>query len=346
MSSSSALISVLRGEIPWRRPVWLMRQAGRYLEEYRAVRAQAGSFMDLCLDPVLAAEVTLQPLRRFDFDAAIVFADILLVPHALGAKVTFLENEGPRLTPVDAKSMAGMPEEADGDVLAPVHETIRLVRGKLDPTRAVIGFCGAPWTVASYMIEGGSSPDRAKARRAALERPAWFVDLYERLIRSSIAYLCGQAAAGADVLQIFDSWAGDVPEFALEELVVEPIRRIVEGVRQEAPNVPIIGFARGIGVSHLAFARTCRLNAVSVESSVPANWLKETVAPHVAVQGNLDPLVLQIGGDPLDRAVRRLLSTLPAHCHIMNLGHGILPTTPVAHVTRLVEMVRAMDRDG
>ena len=328
--------------------MWLMRQAGRYLEEYRAIRAQVGSFVDLCLDPVLASEVTLQPLRRFDLDAAIVFADILLIPHALGSKVTFHENEGPRLSPVDATVVASMPDEADNDVLAPVYETIRLVRSKLDPMHAVIGFCGAPWTVASYMIEGGSSSDRANARRVAIEHPEWFSDLVDRLVRSSITYLCGQAAAGAGVLQIFDSWAGDVPEFALEELVFDPVRRIVEGVRRVVPDVPIIGFARGIGVSHLAFAQECRLNAVSVESTVPVGWLRDEVAPHVAIQGNLDPMVLAIGGAPLERSVRRLLSVLPAHGHIMNLGHGILPTTPVAHVSRLVELVRAADqgRDG
>ena len=324
--------------------MWLMRQAGRYLEEYRAIRAQVGTFIDLCLDPVLASEVTLQPLRRFDLDAAIVFADILLMPHALGSKVTFHENEGPRLSPVNEDVVAAMPEMADGDVLAPVYETIRLVRGKLDRKHAVIGFCGAPWTVASYMIEGGSSPDRANARRVAIERPAWFSDLLDRLVRNSITYLCGQAAAGAEVLQIFDSWAGDLPEFVLEELVFDPVRRIVEGVRQEVPEVPIIGFARGIGISHLAFAMECGLNAVSVESGVPVGWLRDTVAPHVAIQGNLDPMVLAVGGAPLERSARRLLSVLPAHSHIMNLGHGILPTTPVAHVSRLVEIVRAADR--
>jgi uroporphyrinogen decarboxylase len=245
---------------------------------------------------------------------------------------------------VDAKAVAAMPDAADDDVLAPVYESIRLVRNKLDRKHAVIGFCGAPWSVASYMIEGGSSPDRAKARRVAVERPEWFSDLVDRLIRNSVTYLCGQAAAGAEVLQIFDSWAGDLPEFALEELVFDPVRRIVDGVRRQIPGVLIIGFARGIGVSHLAFAKECGLNAVSVESNVPVEWLRDEVAPHVAIQGNLDPMVLAVGGAALERSARRLLSVLPAHGHIMNLGHGILPTTPVAHVSRLVEIVRAADQ--
>lgn len=344
MRQSSALTSVLRGEVPWRRPLWLMRQAGRYLEEYRAVRAQAGSFLDLCLDPVLASEVTMQPLRRFDLDAAIVFADILLVPLALGMRLEFRENEGPVLDAIDGESgLRRLHRDIDMDLLAPVLETLRTVRGRLEPHQSLIGFCGAPWTVASYMIEGRSTPDRMTARQAALQREPWFGELMDRIVDGSVAYLCGQVRAGADVLQIFDSWAGDLPEFLHEDMVFMPIRRIIDGVRREAGHVPIIGFARGLGAAQVTFAQRCEVQAVSVESSAPVEWLRDSLMPHVAVQGNLDPLALLAGGQTLEKATRRLLSVLPAHGHIMNLGHGVLPATPVANVEAFVGMVRAAD---
>lgn len=344
MSRSQPLLSVLRGEIPSRRPVWLMRQAGRYLDEYKMVRARVGSFLDLCYDPVLASEVTLQPLRRFDLDAAIVFSDILVVAHALGAKLEFREGEGPVLSAVrgsvDLRELSAV---ADLEQLSPVFETVRRVRANITAEQSLIGFCGGPWTVASYMIEGGSVDDRIVARQAAVVGAEWFSDLFERIIETSVAYLVGQASAGADALQIFDTWAGDLPEFLFEDLVFAPIRRIVEEVRLAVGEIPFIGFARGLGVSYLEFARRCGLNAVSVGSSVDVGWLRDVVSPVVAVQGNLDPAVLLTGGAVLDKSVRRLLSALPPHSHIMNLGHGVHPATPVEHVARMIDIVREAD---
>jgi uroporphyrinogen decarboxylase len=323
-----------------------MRQAGRYLPEYRDVRAQAGSFLALCDTPRLAEEVTLQPVRRFELDAAIVFADILLLPRALGVEVDFRENEGPVLAPV--RSQRDVDRLSGGTGLSrldPVLETLSLVKAQLAPDRALIGFCGGPWTVASYMIEGGGSEERLVARRTAYERAQWFIDLLDRLIAASADYLIRQVEAGADVLQIFESWAGELPESLHEELLFEPIRRLVKEVRRRARAVPIIGFARGIGVAHLNYAKDCGLNAVSVESSVPLQWLRDEVSAYAAVQGNLDPLVLVSGGESLEKSVRRIVAMLPAHSHVMNLGHGVRQETPPQHVADLVTAVRRWDCD-
>jgi uroporphyrinogen decarboxylase len=346
MPDRKPLIDVLTGKIPKRRPVWLMRQAGRYLPEYREARARAGSFLALCDSPRLAGEVTLQPLRRFDLDAAIVFADILLLPRALGAKLEFRDGEGPVLSPVRSRAdVDGLGEATRLAGLDPVLETLSLVKPQLPPDRALIGFCGAPWTVASYMIEGGTSDERLVSRRVACERPAWFEDLLARLVAASAEYLARQTEAGADVLQIFDSWAGDLPESLHEELVFEPARRVVEEVRRRVGPVPIIGFARGIGAAHLGYAKDCGLNAVSVEPSVPLQWLRDEVTPYAAVQGNLDPLVLAAGGEALHKSVRRIVATLPAHSHVMNLGHGVRQETLPEHVSELVASVRRWDGD-
>lgn len=344
MADRKPLIDVLTGKLPSRRPIWLMRQAGRYLPEYREVRAAAGSFLALCDSPRLAGEATLQPLRRFDIDAAIVFADILLVPRALGAQVEFRDGEGPVLVPVRCQADVDDLIEANGlSALDPVLETLRRVKPELAPDRALIGFCGAPWTVASYMVEGGASEERLLSRRVACEQPAWFGDLLARLVAASADYLVRQAEAGADALQIFDSWAGDLPESLHQELVFEPVRMIVEEVRRRAGPVPIIGFARGIGAAHLSYARDCGLNAVSVEPSVPLEWLRDAILPYTAVQGNLDPLVLTAGGEMLDRSVRRIAAMLPAHSHVMNLGHGVRQDTPPEHVSDLVASIRRWD---
>ncbi|MDP9138308.1 MAG: uroporphyrinogen decarboxylase [Pseudomonadota bacterium] len=347
MSDRKALVDVLAGKVPERRPVWLMRQAGRYLPEYREVRATAGSFLALCDSPKLAMEVTLQPLRRFDLDAAIVFADILLIPRALGSRLEFREQEGPVLSPVRSQADVDGLGEADGLAgLDPVLETLRLVRALLPSNQALIGFCGAPWTVASYMIEGGTSEERLLSRRLACERPVWFGELLARLTTASAEYLARQCEAGADVLQIFDSWAGDLPESLHEELVFGPVRRVVQEVRRRVGPVPIIGFARGIGAAHLGFAKNCGLNAVSVEPSVPLQWLRDEVVPHAVVQGNLDPLVLAGGGEALKSAVRRIVATLPPHSHVMNLGHGVRQETPPEHVGELVASVRRWDGEA
>jgi uroporphyrinogen decarboxylase len=324
--------------------MWLMRQAGRYLPEYRKVRRAVGSFLDLCDQPELAGEVTMQPLRRYDLDAAIVFADILLVTRALGNHLDFRDNEGPVLSPVRSQTdMARLSRKIDIDRLGPVFETLSLVSSQLESYQTLIGFCGAPWTVACYMVEGGVEVERVLARRVALESPPWFEDLIEILIEGSIEYLIGQLEAGAEVVQIFDSWAGDLPESHLEQLVYAPVRRIVEGVRKRCGPVPVIGFARGIGAAHLEFAKQCSVNAVSVEQSVPLEWLKRELTPKVAVQGNLDPLILAVGGDLLTRATRRIMSHLPPHSHVFNLGHGVRQETPPEHVAELVAVVREAD---
>src|SRR5215216_5922642 len=338
MPAEKPLIDVLTGRIPSRRPLWLMRQAGRYLPEYRAVRAQAGSFLGLCDDAKLASEVTLQPLRRYDLDAAIVFADILLIARALGGSLDFREGEGPVLTPIrSAADVQNLASAVDLERLKAVLETLPLVKNRLASHQTLIGFCGGPWTVASYMIEGGTSEDRLVARETALRRPDWFKELMRRLVEGSVDYLAAQVEAGAEVLQIFDSWAGDLPEALHEELIFEPVQAIIAGVRKRVKAVPVIGFARGLG------AAQCDLAAISVEQGVPLGWVKSVLMPQISVQGNLDPLILSVGGEVLDRAVGRITALLPAHSHVFNLGHGVRPETPPEHVSRLVEAVRQAD---
>lgn len=344
MSGDKALIRVLTGKVPSRRPVWLMRQAGRYLPEYRNIRAKAGSFLKLCDTSKLACEVTMQPLRRYDLDAAIVFADILLAARALGNDLAFKDNEGPVLSPVRSeRDFCRLKTKMDLGSVGAVFDTISLVRGKLEDHQALIGFCGAPWTVASYMIEGSAVHERVRARKIALQKPQWFTELMNRLVEGSVEYLVGQVEAGADAVQIFDSWAGDLPELLFDEVVFEPVRRIIEGLRKRVGPVPVIGFARGIGAAHLQFAMKCNLNAISVEQSVPLEWLKGEVIAKVVIQGNLDPLALVAGGDLLRRAVGRITSSLPAHRHVFNLGHGVRQETPPGHVAELIVAVRQAD---
>lgn len=347
MPSGKPLIDVLTGQLPSRRPIWLMRQAGRYLPEYHRIRAEAGSFLKLCDTPRLALEVTMQPLRRYDLDAAIVFADILLLARALGCEVDFREGEGPVLSPVRSSSdLAKLKQEVEIGELAAVFETIGLVKRSLGEGQALIGFCGAPWTVASYMIEGGATLERICSKQAAMEHPSWFAELMRRLIDGSVSYLAAQVEAGAEALQIFDSWAGDLPEILHEDLVFGPIQRIIEGLHHRVGRVPVIVFARGLGAAHGALARACRPNAISVEPSVPLEWLRKEVCPMLAVQGNLDPLALVIGGEVLKSAARRIAASLPAHSHIFNLGHGVRPETPPAHVSELISAVRAADGES
>jgi uroporphyrinogen decarboxylase len=347
MPAGKPLIDVLTGRIPSRRPVWLMRQAGRYLPEYREVRAQAGSFLGLCDDARLASEVTLQPLRRYDLDAAIVFADILLVARALGSNLDFRDREGPVLTPIRSEAdVQNLASAVDLERLKAVFETLALVKKMLASHQTLIGFCGGPWTVASYMIEGGSTDDRLVARETAIRRPDWFNELMRRLVEGSVDYLAAQVEAGAEVLQIFDSWAGDLPETLHEELIFGPVQAIISGVRKRGAAVPVIGFARGLGAAHCDFASKCDLAGISVEQGVPLAWVKSVLMPRISVQGNLDPLILAMGGEALDRAVRRITALLPVHSHVFNLGHGVRPETPPEHVRRLVEAVRQADGAG
>jgi uroporphyrinogen decarboxylase len=335
----SPLLDVLAGRAPERRPVWFMRQAGRYLPEYRAVREKAGSFLDLCYNPELAAEVTLQPLRRYDLDAAILFADILVVPHAMGLPLKFEEGEGPILGTVR--------NQGDVDRLKPVHEsyevrqvcrTVRRTEDLLQPGTALIGFCGAPWTVATYMVAGGSS-DRVMAKVAAYRREVWFVALIERLVDESIDYLCAQLDAGADAVQIFDSWAGDLMDSELDEFVLDPIKTIIAGVKLRHPAAPVIVFARGIGSSQLRAAALPGANAIGVETEFDLSLL----APDVVVQGNLDPVSLLAGAEIARREAKRICASIDQSRHIFNLGHGIRLGTDPEVVGAVVEAVRRCD---
>ena len=334
-------VDVLSGHRQNVPPVWMMRQAGRYLPEYREVRAKAGGFLDLCFTPELAAEVTLQPIRRFGFDAAIIFSDILVVPYALGRSVRFEVGEGPRLDPLnDPDKVRGLAPRTDFAKLEPVYEALRLVRRALDPKVALIGFCGAPWTVATYMVAGHGTPDQAPARMMAYRHPQAFAKIIDVLVANSIDYLLGQLAAGADALQIFDTWAGVLPPDQFARWSIEPTRRIIEGVRAKAPGARIIGFPRGAGAQLPAYVEATGVNAVSIDWTAEPSFIRERVQSHVAVQGNLDPLVLITGGEALDRAVDDVLANYGKDRLIFNLGHGIQPETPIAHVEQMLKRVR------
>ena len=323
-------------------PLWMMRQAGRYLPEYRELRAKAGSFLDLCFMPEFAAEVTMQPIRRFNFDAAIIFSDILVIPHALGRSVRFEAGEGPRLDPLDTPDkVATLAEEADFSKLEPVFEALRRVRHELDPKIALIGFCGAPWTVATYMVAGQGTPDQAPARMMAYRHPDAFAKIINTIVENSIVYLLRQLEAGADVLQIFDPWAGVLPPREFQRWSVEPTRRIVEGVRKKVPGAKIIGFPRGAGALLPSYVEATGVDGVSIDWATEPSLIREKVQSRVAVQGNLDPLVLIAGGVALDRAVDDVLANYAGGRLIFNLGHGIQPETPIAHVEQMVKRVRA-----
>jgi len=318
----------------------MMRQAGRYLAEYRAVRAKAGGFLDLCFNPDLAAEVTLQPIRRFGFDAAILFSDILVIPHALGRSVRFVEGEGPRLDPLtSAAAIDGVRGDYDPAVLAPVYETVRRVKAQLPDHVTLIGFCGAPWTVATYMIAGRGTPDQGPAKTAFADNPAAFARLIDKLVDASVDYLCGQLEAGAECLQIFDSWAGSLSPEDFERWCVQPTKRLVASVRERHPAARIIGFPRGAGRSIPRYARETGVDAVSLETEIDRDFARREIQPIVPVQGNLDPQILRAGGDALDRAVDAVMTAFSDQPFVFNLGHGILPDTPVAHVERMLERV-------
>jgi uroporphyrinogen decarboxylase len=301
-------------------PIWMMRQAGRYLPEYREVRAKAGGFLDLCFNPDFAAEVTLQPIRRFNFDAAIIFSDILVIPYALGRSVRFEVGEGPRLDPLDTPDKVGtLAAEADFTKLEPVYEALRRVRRELDPNIALIGFCGAPWTVATYMVAGQGTPDQAPARMMAYRHPEAFARIVDTLVENSITYLLGQLKAGADVLQIFDTWAGVLPPREFQRWSVE----------------------RGAGALLPGYVEETRVDAVSIDWAAEPTLIREKVQSRVAVQGNLDPLALIAGGEALDRAIDDVLANYAQGRLVFNLGHGIQPETPIAHVKQMVKRVRA-----
>jgi uroporphyrinogen decarboxylase len=319
----------------------MMRQAGRYLPEYRAVRERAGSFLKLCFTPELAAEVTLQPVHRFGFDAAILFSDILVIPHALGQKLDFVAGEGPKLDAIEnAADLSKLAAEVDQARLAPVYETVRQVKAALAPEVTLIGFCGAPWTVATYMIAGRGTPDQAPARMFAYRHPDVFEKLIERLVQSSIDYLVRQLEAGADAVQLFDTWSGVLPPEQFDRWCIAPSERIVQGVRSRVADARIIGFPRGAGTGLVRYAERVSVDAVGLDWMVDRTFAREQVQSRRPIQGNLDPLALLAGGSALDRAVDETLSAFGGGPLIFNLGHGILPETPIAHVERMIAGVR------
>lgn len=335
------LLSVLSGEKRWPPPIWMMRQAGRYLPEYRAIREQAGSFMALCFNPALAAEVTLQPIRRFQLDAAILFSDILVVPHALGQRVGFETGEGPRLEPLrDRESLGRLQRRLDHDCLAPVYETIRLVKQQLPRDVALLGFCGAPWTVATYMVAGQGTDDQAPARLFAYRDPVAFAELIDLLIDASVDYLVRQLEAGVDAVQIFDTWASVLPPSEFTRWCIAPVQKVMAGVQAKRPRAQFIVFPRGAGTMLAPFIRTIDPNALGVDWMVDRNFVRNLAPERMAIQGNLDPLALVAGGTALDRQVDEVLEGFEGRPFIFNLGHGILPETPIAHVEQMIRRVR------
>jgi len=338
---TKSLLRVLAGERNSIPPIWLMRQAGRYLPEYRAIREKSESFLKLCFDPKLAAEVTLQPIRRFGFDAAILFSDILVVPHALGQRVTFEAGEGPRLDALDEPTaLTRLRGAIDHRVLAPVYETIGLVKQQLPTDTTLLGFCGAPWTVATYMIAGFGTSEQIPARLFAYRYPDAFEKLIEVLVQASASYLVQQFEAGIDAAQIFDTWAGVLPPDEFETWCIEPCRKIVAAVRRRIPGAKIIGFPRGAATKLERYVAKVSVDAVGLDWMIELDFARDRIQTRRPVQGNLDPLALLTGGKVLDRATDRILETLAPRPFIFNLGHGVLPETPIAHVERLIARVR------
>lgn len=342
--SAKPLLRTLAGETPTPPPVWLMRQAGRYLPEYRRIRAKVRDFLELCFTPELATEVTLQPIRRYGFDAAILFSDILVIPHALGQAVRFAEGEGPKLEAVrdirDLKQLSIDHVRSDASPLAAVYEAVTAIRDALPEATALIGFAGAPWTVACYMVEGGTSREFHVVKQWAMGNPGGFAELINLITDATIIHLEKQIAAGAEVIQLFDSHAGVLPDGAYERWVIEPNAKIVSALRAKHPAVPIIGFPRGSGTRYEAFVRATRVTAVSVDSAVPASWAAERLQPHTVVQGNLDPVYLLTGGPAMHEAARSILDQLGRGPMIFNLGHGVIKETPPDHVTDLLACIR------
>ncbi len=335
------MLRVLEGEAVSPPPVWLMRQAGRYLPEYRALRAKAGSFLDLCYTPSFATEVTLQPIRRFGFDASILFSDILVVPHALGLHLEYREGEGPVLQTVrTAQEVAALKTDRIEQQLAPVYETVANLAQQLPRETTLIGFAGAPWTVAAYMVEGRGGTDHENLIGWAWKDPQGFAALIGVLVDATARHLIAQIKAGAEVVQIFDSWSGAAPAALFQRWCVEPVAEIVRRVHAAAPGTPVIGFPRA-GGSHIQnFAALTNVSAVGIDQFTSLEWARRQVPVTTALQGNLDPLLLEAGGPSLDIEIERILTAMAGAPHIFNLGHGIRQHTPIEHVTQLVERIR------
>jgi uroporphyrinogen decarboxylase len=339
-NTNKPLLSVLMGERRDSPPVWMMRQAGRYLPEYRALRENKGGFLDLVYDSDAAAEITLQPLKRFPgLDAAILFSDILIVPFAIGQNLSFVAGEGPRLTPALVNNaidkLTPVPARLD-----PIYETVVKVKAVLAPDKTLIGFAGSPWTVATYMVAGQGSRDQGEARRMAYADPKAFGEIVARIERVTLDYLSSQAEAGAEVLQLFDSWAGSLAPTQFEQWVIAPTARLVAELKQRHPRVPIIGFPKGAGGKLGAYARETGVAAIGLDETVDPAWAVKELPKGLPLQGNLDPLALIAGGEALSSAVARILDAFADRPHIFNLGHGILPDTPIAHVEQLLRQVK------
>ena len=338
------LLDTLRGANADQRPVWLMRQAGRYLPEYRALRAEKGGFLNLVYDSEAAAEITIQPIRRFGFDGAILFSDILIVPYAMGQDLEFLVGEGPHLSPrlVDAtlESLHAVPER-----LSPIYETVRLVRAQLPADKTMLGFAGSPWTVATYMVNGEGSRDQHETRAMAYRDPAAFQAIIDAIIAVTVDYLAGQILAGAEAVQLFDSWAGSLAPAEFERWVIAPNAAIASTINARFPHVPVIGFPKGAGEKLPAYARETGVQAVGIDETIDPLWAARELPAGMPVQGNLDPLLLLSGGAELDRQARRILDAFADRPHVFNLGHGIGQTTPVEHVGQLLATVRGWRRD-
>ena len=339
--SEKKFLRALSGEVFEHPPIWLMRQAGRYLPEYRETRANAGSFLNLCYTPELAIEVTLQPIRRYGFDASILFSDILVVPDALGQKVWFEEGVGPRLDPItDVEGLKVLDRTRVLDHLAPVFETVKGLRSALPKETALIGFAGAPWTVATYMVGGKGSPDQGAAKAWAYGDPDGFLSLINLLTDVTGDYLEAQVKAGAEVLQIFDTWAGSLPAMQFRQFCLEPIKALRARLKKSCPDIPVIAFPKGAGAAYETYFRETDVSAISLDTSIDPIWAAKTLQPIGPVQGNLDPLLLVAGGDEMDRAIDHLLETLGHGPWIFNLGHGIVPQVPPENVERLIKRVR------
>lgn len=336
------MLDAVRGIKQTRPPVWIMRQAGRYLPEYRKIRQSVSGFLELCYTPKLASQVTLQPLKRFDLDAAIIFSDILVVPKALGQNLWFAEGEGPRLDPLDLKGIEGLSRIDFLQNLSAIFETIDRVKTELDSNVSLIGFCGAPWTVATYMLAGKGSPDQAQARLFALQEPKAFKTLIDLLVDVSIDYLIAQFRAGVDVVQIFESWALNLDETSFKEVVIAPNQRIVDGVRKVIPNAPIIGFPRGAAGMLRQYQLETKVSMLGLDYAVPLDFVKQHFPSDVGVQGNLDPLRLVAGGGQMSERVDEIIAGFSERPHVFNLGHGIVPQTPISHVEQLVNEVKGI----
>ncbi len=338
-ASPKTLLNTLLGKKQAQTPVWLMRQAGRYLPEYRALRAQKGGFLELCYDAEAAAEVTLQPIRRFGFDGAILFSDILIVPHAMGQKLWFETGEGPRLSPrlveADLSSLEAAPEHFEA-----IYATVRRVAAQLDDKTTFMGFAGSPWTIATYMTHGQGSKDQAVTRRYAYRDEAAFAELISAIIDNTVTYLLGQIDAGVDAVQLFDSWAGTLSPAQFEKWVIAPNAEIIARVKAVHPDLPIIGFPKGAGAKLIAYAHETGADAIGLDETVDPVWAHENLPADLPLQGNLDPLALIAGGEALEKSVKNILQVFEDRPHIFNLGHGILPDTPIEHVEKLLTLVR------